>query len=198
MWHKESICKICAETQISSPAQIFQIEIRGPQTVSTYHLEKPLLLLLRAPTLPSRLSSSELPSYSPIIRAGGPDQSWHCHSPSQSLAQSFLLPEFCSLPPTSLKLPTKDFFSLNLETGHWICQLLSLRIFLLIFFFSCLIRRLPDYCMAHGESTVEKMGSAPAGDTIWISMRVDDLFTLASVRACGVKYLNATAPIHIH
>lgn len=154
------------------------------------------LLRWCASTFPCCLSSLSCHHIHSSSVEGWPDQSWHCHSPSQSLAQSFLLPSFCSLPPTSLKLQQK-IFSLNLETSHWICQLLSLRIFLLIFF-SCLIRCLPDYCMAHGESTVEKMGSAPARDTIWISMQVDDLFTLASVRACGVKYLNATAPIHIH
>lgn len=137
---------------------------RNPSPPSTWQPPPALVPCSSPPLLPFFF---QLPSYSLIIRAGGPDQSWHCHSPSQSLAQSFLLPDFCSLPSTSLKLQQKNF-----ETGHWICQLLSLRIFLLIYiFFSCLIRCLPDYWMAHGESTVEKMGSAPARDTIWISMR---------------------------
>lgn len=79
-------------------------------SLSTWQPPPALVLCSGAPLLPF---FSQLPSYSLIICAGWPDQSWHCHSPSQSLTQSFLLPAFCSLPPTSPKLqpeaPTKDF-----------------------------------------------------------------------------------------
>lgn len=123
---------LCSSEQSGCPTQIFTL---FTIFLSTWQLPPALVLCSGSPLLPFFF---QLPSYSLIICAGWPDQSWHCHSPSQSLTQSFLLPAFCSLPPTGLKLLTKKkqkkIFSLHLECGHWVCQLLSLRILLLIFF----------------------------------------------------------------
>lgn len=125
---------LCSSEQTGCPTQIFTL---FTIFLSTWQPPPALGLCSGSPLLPFFF---QLPSYSLIICAGWPDQSWHCHSPSQSLTQSFLLPAFCSLPPTGLKLLTKKqknpkkILSLNLECGHWVCQLLSLRILLLIFF----------------------------------------------------------------
>lgn len=132
---KEGVSQSTWYSVVASRVAVPQIFTLFTIFLSTWQLPPALVLCSGSPLLPFFF---QLPSYSLIICAGWPDQSWHCHSPSQSLTQSFLLPAFCSLPPTGLKLLTKKkqkkIFSLHLECGHWVCQLLSLRILLLIFF----------------------------------------------------------------
>jgi len=71
----------------------------------------------------------------------------------------FFLPSFLRFVlsiPVGLTLQQRYLYSLNLEAGH--CQLPEFKDFPLNISLSCLIRRLPDYCSAHGERAVEKMG----------------------------------------
>lgn len=102
----------------------------------SYPLGSSLLLWFCAPALPSCLSSSSFPHiHSSSVRA---DQTKADIVTAHLSHSIFSSPRFLFSPSHRPQAPNKKnqkkIFSLHLECGHWVCQLLSLRILLLIFF----------------------------------------------------------------
>lgn len=122
---------LCSSEQSGCPTQIFTL---FTIFLSTWQLPPALVLCSGSPLLPFFF---QLPSYSLII-CGLTRPKLTLSQPISVTHSIFSSPRFLFSPSHRPQAPNKKnqkkIFSLHLECGHWVCQLLSLRILLLIFF----------------------------------------------------------------